>query len=374
MMQSQIDLDYMAQAIRLSEGGRYTARPNPCVGCLIVNGGQVVGAGFHYRAGEGHAEINALVQAKELARGATAYVTLEPCSHQGRTGPCADALINAGLSRVVYAMEDPNPLVAGRGFEKLRHAGIEVVGPVLEQEARALNRGFLKRMERRRPFVRCKMAMSLDGRTAMESGESKWITSPKARADVQLLRAQSSAIVTGIDSVLMDNSSLILREEELFLPNVKDVLELQPLRVVVDSKLRLPRDSYIVRHPYPLLVVYASDVDPSALEGWPSHVEFLQLAGRDGRVDLGKLLIVLAERQCNEVMVEAGPTLAGQFLRKGLLDEIVVYMAPKLMGSLARPLFDLPFEKMSAAFALKITDIRAVGQDWRITAAPDIEY
>lgn len=373
-MQSQIDLDYMAQAIRLAEGGRYTARPNPCVGCLIVNGGQVVGAGFHYRAGEGHAEINALVQAKELARGATAYVTLEPCSHQGRTGPCADALINAGLSRVVYAMEDPNPLVAGRGFEKLRHAGIEVVGPVLEQEARALNRGFLKRMERRRPFVRCKMAMSLDGRTAMESGESKWITSPKARADVQLLRAQSSAIVTGIDSVLMDNSSLILREEELFLPNVKDVLELQPLRVVVDSKLRLPRDSYIVRHPYPLLVVYASDVDPSALEGWPSHVEFLQLAGRDGRVDLGKLLIVLAERQCNEVMVEAGPTLAGQFLRKGLLDEIVVYMAPKLMGSLARPLFDLPFEKMSAAFALKITDIRAVGQDWRITAAPDIEY
>lgn len=364
----------MAQAIRLAEGGRYTARPNPCVGCVIVKDGVIIGQGFHYRAGEGHAEVNALASVQGRAAGATVYVTLEPCSHHGKTGPCADALISAQIARVVYAMEDPNPLVAGRGFEKLRAAGIEVVGPVLQNEARALNRGFLKRMERRRPYVRCKMAMSLDGRTAMKSGESKWITSPKARADVQRLRAQSSAIVTGIDSVLVDNSSLILREEELMLANVNDVVALQPLRVVVDSHLRLPKDAYLVRHPYPLLVVYADDLDESRLAGWPSHVEFLHLPNREGRVDLSKLLDILAERQCNEVLVEAGPRLAGQFLRKGLLDEIVVYMAPKLMGSLARPLFDLPFEKMSAAFSLKINDIRAVGQNWRITAVPDIEY
>lgn len=369
------DQAFMARALRIAELGRYTTRPNPCVGCVIVKQDEIVGEGYHYRAGEGHAEVNALAAAHpEHCVGATAYVTLEPCSHHGKTGPCAEALIKSGVTRVVFAMEDPNPMVAGRGLEMLQQAGIIVDGPVLEDEARTLNRGFIKRMERKRPYVRCKMAMSVDGRTAMASGESKWITCPKSRSDVQRLRAESCAIVTGIGSILADNSSLILRAEELSLPNVEDVLSKQPLRVVVDSHLRLPRDCYLVKHEHPVLVVYATEVPSETLANWPSHVSFMRIANRDGQVDLSKLLIELAVRQCNTVLVEAGPTLGGQFFRKGLLDELIIYMAPKLMGSLARPLFDLPFDTMSSALALKIKDIRAVGQDWRITATPDVEY
>ena len=368
------DYEFMARAFRLAERGLYTTMPNPRVGCVLVKDGRVIGEGWHVRAGEPHAEVNALTAAGDNARGATAYVSLEPCSHTGRTGPCSQALVDAGVSRVVYAMEDPNPLVSGRGIDIMRAGGIQVDGPVLEDDARALNPGFIKRMECKLPFVRCKLAMSLDGRTAMESGESKWITGPRARADVQRLRARSCAIVSGVDSVLQDNSSLTVRADELDLANAREAAEKQPLRVILDSRLRLPRNALMFKQHTPILLVHNGSAEVGHLAGWPEFVELLALPGKDGRIDLQALLRELAQRHCNEVLVEAGSTLAGSFLRRGLLDEIIVYMAPKLLGSKARPIFELPLETMSASLALKINDIRAVGRDWRITASPDTEY
>lgn len=377
------DHRFMARALRLAERGTYTSMPNPRVGCVLVHNQHIIAEGWHIRAGEGHAEVNALRAAGYTARGATAYVTLEPCSHTGKTGPCAQALVQAGVARVVYAMEDPNPLVSGRGLEMLQAAGITVDGPLLEDQARALNPGFIKRMERKRPLLRCKMAMSLDGRTAMASGESKWITSPKARADVQRLRARSCAIVTGIGSILQDNATLTVRADELGLPDGEQIARRQPLRVILDSQLQLPRDALILRAtdpnspslvPGPILLVHNGSASAEQLQAWPEHVQLLALPGREGRIDLEALVRELAARQCNEILIEAGATLAGAFLRRGLLDELVVYMAPKLLGSRARPLFELPLDTMSAGLALNIRDIRAVGQDWRITAVPDIEY
>ncbi len=374
------DYPFMVQALRLAERGLYTTMPNPRVGCVLVKNGEVIGEGWHIRAGEGHAEVNALAAAGKNARGATAYVTLEPCSHTGKTGPCSHALADAGVVRVVYAMEDPNPLVAGRGLDYLREAGIQADGPLLEDDARALNPGFIKRLDRRLPFVRCKMGMSLDGRTAMASGESQWVTGKKARGDVQRLRARSCAIISGIDSVLMDNSSLTVRLEELDLPNAQDAAAKQPLRVVLDSKLRLGRKAKILKQETPILLVHnGSAENADRLADWPAHVELLALPANssiDGgdRINLNALLTELAKRQCNEVLVEAGATLAASFLRRGLFDEIIIYMAPKLLGSNARPLFDLPLNTMSSALPLKISDMRAVGTDWRITATPDTEY
>ncbi len=369
------DYTYMAQALRLAERGIYTTMPNPRVGCVLVKDGEVVGEGWHVRAGEAHAEVNALQVAGERARGATAYVTLEPCNHKGKTGPCSHALVEAGVVRIVFAMEDPNPLVSGGGFDYLRAAGLEVDGPVLEEDARRLNPGFIKRMERKVPFVRCKMGMSLDGRTAMASGESQWVTGKKARADVQQLRARSCAIVTGIDSVLLDNSSLTVRVDELDLPNAQEVSASQPLRVILDSKLRLGRKAKILQQETPILLVHNGSVENAdKLDAWPAHVELLALGAKDGRIDLNGLLRELARRQCNDVLVEAGATLSASFLRRGLLDEIIIYMAPKLLGSNARPLFDLSLNTMSSALPLKISDMRAVGTDWRITATPDTEY
>ncbi|PUA29292.1 MAG: riboflavin biosynthesis protein RibD [Cellvibrio sp. 79] len=368
------DFEFMARAFRLAERGLYTTMPNPRVGCVLVKDGEIIGEGWHVRTGEPHAEVNALIAAGNNVRGATVYVSLEPCSHHGRTGPCSQALVDAGVSRVVFAMEDPNPLVSGRGIEIMRAGGIRVDGPLLEDDARALNPGFIKRMERKLPFVRCKLAMSLDGRTAMESGESKWITGPKARADVQRLRARSCAIISGVDSVLQDNSSLTVRTEELDLPNAQDAAAKQPLRVVLDSRLRMARNALMFRQHTPILLVHNGTATEEQLAGWPDFVELLALPAKDGRIDLQALLRELAQRHCNEVLVEAGATLAGSFLRRGLLDEIIVYMAPKLLGSNARPIFDLPLETMSASLALKIKDIRAVGRDWRITASPDTEY
>lgn len=364
----------MAHALRLAERGLYTTMPNPRVGCVLVKDDTIIAEGWHIRAGAGHAEVNALATATVEPRGATAYVSLEPCSHTGRTGPCAQALVEAGIARVVYGMEDPNTLVAGRGLAMLREAGIQVDGPVLEEDARLLNPGFIKRMERQLPFVRCKLAMSVDGRTAMASGESKWITGPKARADVQRLRARSCAIISGVDSVLQDNAALTLRADELDLPAAQAIAARQPLRIVLDSRLRLPRQAKIMKQATPILVVHNGTASPAQLSDWPAHVQFLALPAPDGRIDLQALLRELAQRQCNEVLVEAGATLAGSFLRRGLLDEIIVYMAPKLLGSGARPLFELPLDTMSAALALKIHDIRALGRDWRITASPDTEY
>lgn len=370
-----IDIDFMAQALRLAERGLYSTMPNPRVGCVLVKAGQVIAEGWHIRAGEAHAEASALAAAGANARGATAYVTLEPCSHIGKTGPCSDALVAAGVERVVFAMEDPNPLVAGDGLAKLRAAGIVVEGPLLEEDARALNSGFVKRMERNLPFVSCKLAMSVDGRTAMDSGESKWVTGRLARQDVQRLRARSCAIVTGIDSVLFDDSSLTVRAAELAIENPLLAAEKQPLRVVLDSKLRLPRRADILKQETPILLVHNGSQDNSdKLDGWPPHLELLALPASNGRIHLGKLLTELAKRQCNEVLVEAGATLAAGFLRAGLLDEVIIYMAPKLLGSNARPLFDLPLDSMSSALPLKIRDIRALGKDWRITITPDMEH
>lgn len=368
------DYPCMAQALRLAERGRYTTMPNPRVGCVIVKNGAVVGEGWHIRAGEGHAEVNALAAAGENAQGATAYVTLEPCSHTGKTGPCSHALVAAGIARVVYAMEDPNSLVAGRGLDYLRAAGVQVDGPLLEDDARALNPGFIKRMERKLPFVRCKMGMSLDGRTAMASGESQWVTGKKARGDVQRLRARSCAIISGIGSILIDNSSLTVRVDELEMADAEAAAAKQPLRVILDSNVRLSRKAKILAQETPILLVHNGHAEPDQLEGWPAHVEFIALPANDGRINLNALLTELAKRQCNEVLVETGATLAASFLRRGLVDEVIIYMAPKLLGSSARPLFDLPLATMSSALPLKISDMRAVGTDWRITAVPDTEY
>ena len=368
---SAADRSWMSRALMLAERGLYTTEPNPRVGCVLVADGEVVGEGWHVRAGEGHAEVNALAQAGERARGATAYVTLEPCSHFGKTPPCADALIKAGVSRMVAAMQDPNPQVAGNGLQRLREAGIAVECGLLEEQARALNPGFIKRMQQGLPWVRVKLAMSLDGRTAMASGESKWITGPAARADVQRLRARSGAVVSGADSVLLDDSALTVRASELGLPSdeAAAAAERQPLRVLVDSLRRVPLEQRFFREAGPSLVISTS-AEQAADDYLAAGSELLAVPGADGKVDLQAVLQILAERGCNEVLVEAGAGLSGAFWRAGLVDELIVYMAPRLLGSQARPLMQLPFESMSEAMDVAITDMRAIGQDWRITARP----
>jgi len=363
------DTRHMARAIELAQRGLYSTMPNPRVGCVLVRDGVVIGEGWHVRAGEGHAEVNALADAAAkgaTVSGATAYVTLEPCSHTGRTGPCCEALTDAGVTRLVYGMQDPNPQVAGSGLARMAADGVEIVGPLLEAQARALNPGFIRRMETGLPLVRCKLAMSVDGRTAMASGESQWITGPAARGDVQRLRARSCAVVTGIGSILLDDSSLTVREAELGLAEAASLaLEKQPLRVVLDSQQRLAVDAKVLQNVTSALVVSA--LAPSA-ELASLGVSQWQLPDEKGRIDLKLLLRRLAEQQCNEVLVEAGATLAGAFVAAGLVDELIIYMAPTLMGSQARGLLDLPIETMADKRPLKITDVRAVGDDWRITA------
>jgi diaminohydroxyphosphoribosylaminopyrimidine deaminase/5-amino-6-(5-phosphoribosylamino)uracil reductase len=368
--QAALDVQHMARAVALARKGLYTTHPNPRVGCVIVRDGQIVGEGWHERAGEPHAEVHALRQAGELARGATAYVTLEPCSHHGRTPPCAEALVNAGVARVVAAMQDPNPEVAGRGLLKLMQAGIAVQSGVLEAEARALNPGFLKRMEHGLPYVRVKMAMSLDGRTAMASGESQWITGKAARSAVQRLRARSSVVLTGADSVIADGARMTVRPDELGLDAATTALAVSrpPLRVLIDGRLRVPLDAPFFQAGSALVVTCAAAQARERYEG--QGVELLALPGSDGRVDLRKLLKELASRGVNEVLVEAGPTLAGAFARLGLVDEYQLFVAGKFLGSSARPLFDWPLAQMSEAPQLKIVEMRAVGDDWRVIAVP----
>lgn len=365
--QAVLDAHYMARALELARRGHYTTHPNPRVGCVIVRDGQIVGEGWHIRAGEPHAEVHALRAAGEQARGATAYVTLEPCSHHGRTPPCADALVNAGVARVVAAMQDPNPEVAGRGLQRLAQAGIATESDVLEGEARKLNEGFLKRMEQGLPFVRVKLAMSLDGRTAMESGESQWITGAAARSAVQRLRAQASVVLTGADTVLADNARLTVRADELGLDAEQTALVMSrpPLRVLVDGRLRVPLDSAFFKAG-PALVATCMAVE----EQYANGPECMIVAGDDGQVDLHRLLVELAGRGVNEVLVEAGPRLAGAFAQQGLVDEFQIFIAGKFLGSSARPLLDWPLAQMKDAPQLKITEIRAVGDDWRVIAVP----
>ena len=359
MRTAEDDIRYMAQALRLARFGLNTTSPNPRVGCVLVRDGQVIAEGWHQRAGEAHAEADALKRAGESARGATAYVTLEPCSHHGRTPPCADALIGAGVIRVVCATEDPNPQVAGKGIARLRDAGVEVRSGVLASEATELNAGFFSRMQRGRPRVVCKMAMSLDGRTAMASGESKWITGEAARADVQRLRARSCAVVTGAGTVLADDPRLDVREASR-----------QPLRVVVDSALRTTAVARVLSPPGAVLLAHATDPEAKAVALQAAGAMLLRVPGEDRRVDLHALLAALADRECNEVLLESGATLAGAFAQAGLIDEYRFYMAPVLLGSSARPLLELPFTQMAERLALRVTAIDAVGDDWRISALP----
>jgi diaminohydroxyphosphoribosylaminopyrimidine deaminase/5-amino-6-(5-phosphoribosylamino)uracil reductase len=368
--QSVLDAAYMARALELARKGVYSTHPNPRVGCVIVRDGAIVGEGWHVRAGEPHAEVHALRQAGDKAKEATAYVTLEPCSHHGRTPPCADALVNAGVARVVAAMQDPNPDVAGRGLLRLMNAGIAVQSGVLESEARALNKGFLKRMEHGLPYVRVKLAMSLDGRTAMASGESQWITGPEARSAVQRLRAQSSVVLTGADTVLADNARLTVRPDELGLNAELTALAATrpPLRVLIDGRLRVPLDAPLFKAGNALVVTCAA---ASARERYHDEGhDMLALPSSGGHVDLRKLLVELAARGVNDVLVEAGPKLAGAFTRLGLVDEFQIFVAGKFMGSSARPLLDLPLAQMSEALELKIVEMRAVGNDWRVIAIP----
>ena len=362
-MSSGDDAWYMARALRLAERGLLTTAPNPRVGCVLVNAGTVVGEGWHERAGGPHAEINALQQAGPQAAGATAYVTLEPCCHQGRTPPCTDALIAAGVARVVAAMEDPNPQVSGMGLAALRNAGIDAAAGLLVADAERLNAGFVMRMRQDRPWVRCKLAMSLDGRTAMASGESRWITGDAARRDVHQLRARSDAIMTGIGTVLADDPSLTVRLD------VIDDSYRQPLRVILDSQLRTPPDAKLLDLPGETLIVTgAVDADNEA-HLTRSNVSVVTLPMQDGRLDLSAVLKYLGTRQINEVHLEAGATICGALLQAGLVDELVIYMAPHLMGDAARGLFALPgLERMAQRIRLSINDVRAVGDDWRISA------
>lgn len=364
------DARHMARALELARKGVYSTHPNPRVGCVIVRDGETVGEGWHVQAGGPHAEVHALRQAGDRARGATAYVTLEPCSHHGRTPPCADALVAAGVARVVVAMQDPNPQVAGQGLERLRKAGIAVTCPLLAIEARALNPGFLKRMEHGQPYIRVKLAMSLDGRTAMASGESQWITGPAARSAVQRLRAQSSAVLTGADSVIADGARMTVRAAELGLDaeTVELATRRTPLRILIDGRLRVPLDAPFFQAG-PALVVTCADAAAHPQYAQGGH-ELLSLRGDDGQVDLPKLSIELARRGINEVLVEAGASLAGAFAKQGLVDEYQLFIAAKFMGSTARPLLDWPLERMSEAAPLQIIEMTAVGDDWRVIAVP----
>jgi riboflavin biosynthesis protein RibD len=396
------DHTHMAHALRLAERGLCSTQPNPRVGCVIAHGDEVVGSGWHRRAGEPHAEVFALRETGERARGATAYVTLEPCAHHGRTPPCADALVAAGVARVVIAAEDPFPQVAGRGIEKLRAAGMAVDTGLLRDEARELNCGFFSRIERGRPYVRVKLAMSLDGRTALANGESKWITGEAARADVQRWRARSSAILTGSGTVLADDPRLTVRLAGAIAPSLQpsppgtpggegsashgagfgslspgfaggegwgEGAVFAPLRVVLDRQLRSPAGSHVLDGSVPTLVLYGAVA--ACFDDRFSRVECVVVPGQGDALDLRAVLSLLAARDINELHVEAGPTLCGALFAQGLVDELLLYVAPVLLGDGARPLLALPpLADMTSRWRLCLCDQRMLGQDMRLRLRP----
>lgn len=353
------DSEHMAHALRLAERGLYSTSPNPRVGCVLVRDGRIVGSGWHQRAGEPHAEVYALREAGAAARGATAYVTLEPCSHHGRTPPCADALIAAGVARVVVAMQDPNPLVAGAGMARLHAAGIAVACGLMEAQARELNLGFVSRMTRGVPHVRSKIGMSLDGRTALHNGASQWITGAEARRDVQHWRARSCAVLTGINTILADDAQL----------NVRDVeTTRQPWRVVLDSKLRMPLTARILTGGNTLIYTALQNAEKiSALEKLGATV--CVSANAQAQVDLPAMLEDLARRGINEVLVEAGAVLNGALLQAGLIDELLLYIAPQLLGDEARGMAALgELTELTQRIELQWQDVRQVGSDLRVSA------
>lgn len=359
----------MNQALRLAARGLYSTDPNPRVGCVLVRDGAVVGSGWHGRAGQPHAEVFALREAGERARGATAYVTLEPCCHHGRTPPCGEALIAAGVTRVVAAMADPNPLMAGKGLAQLAAAGIAVVSGLLAADAAALNPGFISRMQRGRPWVRVKSALSLDGRAALANGVSQWITGAAARHDVQRWRARSSAILTGIGTVLADDPALNVRLSPAEWNEQGEGEIRQPLRVVVDSRLRLPIDARVLRTAGATQVFTCSEDTARAARLREAGAAVSVVAPGAGGVDLAALLRALGAQGINEVWVEAGPALSGALLAQGWADELILYLAPALLGDAARGVFQLPrWTALNESLSLDITDVRAVGADWRIMA------
>jgi diaminohydroxyphosphoribosylaminopyrimidine deaminase/5-amino-6-(5-phosphoribosylamino)uracil reductase len=361
------DKDYMALAIAAADEGRFTAHPNPRVGCVLVKGGAVVGTGFHLQTGHGHAEANALAVAGDAARGATAYVTLEPCSFAGRTPSCAKALVEAGVSRVVAALADPHPRNGGAGFDLLRDAGVDVeVGP-LAAAAHALNPGHFRRFAGGLPYVRCKLAMTLDGKTALANGASQWITSPAARRDVQRLRAMSGAIVTGVQTVIDDDPQLTVRADEIDVTHAALAAQVPRLRAVLDSNLRMPRTAKMATAD---VLAYCTE-DAARGEGGDLACQVVGVPGQPHRLDLAAVLRDLAQRDCNEVLFECGATLAGSLLAAGLADELIVYTAPKLMGDGARSLLKLPeVDTMGDLIELEFTDVQRIGPDLRLTATP----
>ena len=358
---SETDHVMMARALRLAERGAWTTRPNPMVGCVLAQGGEVVGEGWHRRQGGPHAEVFALEAAGGRARGATAYVSLEPCAHTGRTGPCADALVAAGVTRVVAAMRDPFPMVEGGGFDRLRAAGIEVAHGLMEADARELNRGYISRLVRGRPWLRVKLAMSLDGHTALESGESKWISGEASRRDVMRWRARSGALLTGSGTVMADDPQLTVRLDEPadFVP---------PLRVVLDPGLATIARGRIREGEAPTLYIHATNAKPPR----EFASERVAVAANGNALDLAAVLRVLADRGINEVQVEAGATLAGAFMRAGLVDEVLLYVAPVLLGTQARPLFaGLKIDDMAQRMRLRVEDSVRVGEDLRLRLVPE---
>jgi diaminohydroxyphosphoribosylaminopyrimidine deaminase/5-amino-6-(5-phosphoribosylamino)uracil reductase len=372
---SEFDRAAMARALELAERGLETTHPNPRVGCVIARRERIIAEGWHERAGGLHAEAMALQAASGRAADATAYVTLEPCSHRGRTPPCADALIEARIGRVVYAIGDPNPKVNGQGAEALRRAGISVQSGLLREPAEELNAGFIRRMRDGRPWVRIKMAMSLDGRTALASGKSQWITGEESRNDVQRWRARSSAVLTGVGTVLADNPRLTVRARLATAP--------QPLRVILDSRMRTPPAARLFDFPGDVLLLTTAEFSSAdvaaraaALQTRGARVEGMSRTTVDGgalthRADLHAVLARLAELEVNEVLIEAGPTLSGAFVRQGMADELLIYVAPTLLGGDARPLFEIPaISDLPSASRFELRESTQLGADLRLRLRP----
>lgn len=369
---SKQDYQFMTRAIQLARQGMYTTSPNPNVGCVIVKDGQIIGEGFHQRAGTGHAEVNAIAHARENNQdtaGAVAYVTLEPCSHFGRTPPCAEALKQAKVASVIAAMVDPNPVVSGRGLTILEEAGIDVSHGLLEQDAKAINTGFITLMKTKLPFVRCKLATSLDGKTAMASGESQWITGTEAREDVQRLRAQSCAVITGADSVLFDNARMTVRHEEL--GQLRDAYAKeqirQPVRIVIDSQNRLTPDMALFSIESPVIII---GTGVENIQQWPHFVEHVQVKpGSEGKADLNEVLTYLGSQGYRDILVEAGARLSGAFIEQDLVDELIHYQAPKLMGGDGMSMVNFPnIVQLADAKTIHFTQVSMVGGDLKITA------